>query len=68
MNAYVQTKEEFDSYAGEVMHLLSTGALKITISGVYDLKDAGKAHTDLEVYQVSNYSNLRGGKLLESWC
>lgn len=46
---YIQTKEEFDYYAGELMKLLSTGELKITISQVYGLKDAAEAHTDLEV-------------------
>lgn len=46
---YIQTKEEFDYYATELMHLLSNGHLKVTISSVYDLKDAGKAHSDLEV-------------------
>lgn len=49
MNVYIKTNEEFDFYAGELMRLLENGHLKITISGVYDLKDAGKAQTDLEV-------------------
>jgi NADPH2:quinone reductase len=47
-NVYIRTKEEFDHYATELMGLLSNGHLKITISAVYDLKDAGKAQTDLE--------------------
>ena len=46
---YIQTKEEFDHYAGRLMRMLSSGELKITISETYDLKDAGKAHTALEV-------------------
>jgi NADPH2:quinone reductase len=46
---YIQTKEEFDHYAGRLMQMLSSGELKITISETYDLKDAGKAHTALEV-------------------
>jgi hypothetical protein len=49
MGVYIQTKEEFDYYATELMRLLSNGELKITISNIYDLKDVGKAHTDLEV-------------------
>lgn len=48
MNVYVKTSKEFDYYAGWVMDWLSKGLLKITISGVYDLKDAGQAHTALE--------------------
>ena len=46
---YVQTKEEFEHYAGEAMQLLSNGGLKIDVSKVYDLKDAGQAHEDLQV-------------------
>jgi NADPH:quinone reductase len=46
---YVQTKEEFAFYAGETMKLLSSGGLKVDVSKVYDLKDAAKAHLDLEV-------------------
>jgi NADPH:quinone reductase len=49
MGVYIQTKEEFDYYAGQLMTLLSSGHLKINISKVYDLKDAAKAHADLEV-------------------
>ena len=49
MGVYIQTKEEFDHYAGELMRMLSTGELKITVSEIYDLKDAGKAQTALEV-------------------
>ena len=46
---YVQTKEEFAHYAGEVMKLLSNGGLKIDVSKVYDLTEAGHAHEDLQV-------------------
>lgn len=46
---YVKTREEFEYYATEAMQLLATGKLKITISKIYDLKDAGQAQADLEV-------------------
>ena len=46
---YIQTREEFNHYAGELMQMLSRRELKIIISEVYDLKDAAKAHTALEV-------------------
>ena len=49
MAVYIQTAEEFASYATELMDMLSSGRLKITISAVYDLKDAGKAQDDLQV-------------------
>jgi NADPH:quinone reductase len=45
---YIQTKEEFDFYASELMRLLSNGHLKITISKVYELERARDAHMDLE--------------------
>jgi NADPH2:quinone reductase len=49
---YIQTKEEFDKYATELMDLLSSGKLKITISKIYDMKDVAKAHNDLEVFHL----------------
>jgi NADPH2:quinone reductase len=65
---YIQTKEEFDYYAGELMKLLSKGELKITISKIYDLKDAGQAHSDLEVLDLTTLTDFQGrkttGKLL----
>jgi len=45
---YVETKEEFDSYATELMSMLTNGHLKISISGIYELENVGKAHSDLE--------------------
>ena len=53
MGVYIQTREEFDYYATQLMKLLSNEQLKITISKIYDLKDVGKAHTDLEVQIVT---------------
>jgi NADPH:quinone reductase len=49
IGVYIQTKEEFSYYADELMKLLSNGDLKITISQVYELKDAAQAHANLEV-------------------
>jgi len=54
MGVYIQTKEEFDLYATELMHLLSNGHFKVTVSKVYDLKDAAQAQSDLEV-QFGSY-------------
>jgi NADPH2:quinone reductase len=64
---YIQTKEEFELYATELMDLLSSGKLKITISKIYDLKDAAKAHTDLEVNDIKASLTFRGGKRQENW-
>jgi len=63
---YIQTREEFDYYATELMRLLSNGELKITISKIYDLEDVGKAHTDLEVPSFLDKLIFRGGRLLEN--
>jgi NADPH:quinone reductase len=65
---YVQTKEEFQPVAQELMRLLATGELKISISKMYELKDAGKAHLDLEVCMKGDRTDCRGGGLLASWC
>lgn len=59
---YIQTKEEFELYATELMDLLASGKLKITISQIYDLKDAAKAHIDLEVYDIKASLIFREGK------
>ena len=65
---YVQKKEEFEFYARELMQLLTKGKLKITISRIYELKDAAQAHSDLEVSSDEISTNSQGrkttGKLL----
>jgi len=68
---YVETKEEFAYYAGGVMKLVSNGGLKIDVSKVYDLKDAGQAHEDLQVPLPplnGIYLIDRDVKRQESWC
>ena len=65
---YIQTKEEFEVYASELMRLLSNGRLKISISKIYDLKDAAQAHTDLEVSSDNVELSFRGGKQPGNCC
>ncbi|KAJ3272280.1 NADPH:quinone reductase [Terramyces sp. JEL0728] len=44
----IKTEQDFKNYASELFELISQGKLDITVSKVYDLQDAGQAHTDLE--------------------
>jgi NADPH2:quinone reductase len=54
---YLATPEELRWRASELMTLVTSGALKVRISGVYALADAARAHQDLE-------SRATAGKLL----
>ncbi len=44
----IQNKDMLNIAASEFMNLLGNGDIKIEIGQRYDLKDAGKAHSDLE--------------------
>lgn len=54
---YLATPDELRWRVGELMTLVSSGALKVRISARYPLADAGRAHRDLE-------SRATTGKLL----
>jgi NADPH:quinone reductase len=54
---YVRTREELTSVTDAVFGMYNKGQLKLRISRVYALEDAGRAHTDLE-------SRRSTGKLL----
>jgi NADPH2:quinone reductase len=54
---YLATPEELRWRVGELMPLVTSGALKVRISGVYALAEAARAHQDLE-------SRATTGKLL----
>lgn len=54
---YLATPEELRWRVGEVMALVSSGALQVRVSATYPLDDAGQAHRDLE-------SRATTGKLL----
>jgi NADPH2:quinone reductase len=45
---YVATRDELLWRAGEVLAYVAAGALKVRVSRVYPLAEAGAAHTDLE--------------------
>jgi NADPH:quinone reductase len=66
---YLQTKEEFDHYATRLMKMLSNNELKISVSQIYDLKDAAKAQDDLQVcFQRNTANHVRDEELLGNCC
>jgi len=45
---FIRTCDEFAWRTRELLDLISNGALKVTVSGHYPLKDAAQAHRDLQ--------------------
>jgi NADPH2:quinone reductase len=45
---YVRTREELISITDAIFAMYRTGQLKLLVNPAYSLKDAGKAHSDLE--------------------
>lgn len=45
---YIATRKELEASARDLIHLVKTGVVKIKINQAYPLKDAAKAHRDLE--------------------
>lgn len=56
---YSATQEELDWRAGDVLHWIAQGKLKLHIHKVYALADAGQAHRDLEGRQTTGKLLLR---------
>ncbi len=54
---YISVREDLDRYAAELFDFIRSGKLEIAIHEVYPLKEAGRAHTDIE-------SRKTKGKLL----
>ncbi|KAK3897733.1 hypothetical protein C8A05DRAFT_38692 [Staphylotrichum tortipilum] len=50
---YIATREEFEQYANELFDLLVSGALKVSIHGLYSLADVKQAHIDLEARKTT---------------
>ena len=48
LNHYIATKEELMSLTRELFSVVRKGAVKIQVNQRYNLKDAAKAHRDLE--------------------
>ena len=45
---YTRSADEFSWRAGELLDAINSGTISVTVSERYDLKDAEKAHRDLE--------------------
>jgi NADPH:quinone reductase len=45
---FTRTRDEFGWRAGELLDAIADGAIRITIGGRYPLKDASRAHQDLQ--------------------
>jgi NADPH2:quinone reductase len=46
--SYITTHEDLQQRATSVLNMIATGAVKLRIEHLYPLRDAAKAHTDLE--------------------
>lgn len=57
VNGYVAERKDLEKYTGELFDLLLSKKIEVVIHEVYPLKDAAKAHTDIESRKTS-------GKLL----
>ncbi len=51
---YIATREEFEQYANELFELLTSGALKVSIHGLYSLADVKQAHI-VSICIISQY-------------
>jgi NADPH:quinone reductase len=45
---YVYTREEFEFYTEELLQMMVNDKFNVFIHKIYDLKDVGQAHMDLE--------------------
>jgi NADPH2:quinone reductase len=58
LNHYITTTEELTSLARELFNIVRKGAVKIQVNQHYALKDAAKAHRDLEQRKTTGSSVL----------
>lgn len=57
VNGYVAERKDLEKYTSELFDLVASGKINVAIHDVYPLKDAARAHTDIE-------SRKTTGKLL----
>ena len=48
MNTYTATREDLLTAARELFEVVEIGAVKITVNQTYPLREAARAHRDLE--------------------
>lgn len=51
--AYTATRAELEARAGEILHAVANGALKLRIEHTYPLAEAAQAHRDLEARKTT---------------
>jgi NADPH2:quinone reductase len=58
LNHYISDPIEYKKLAGELFSIVRNGGVKVEINQSYDLKDAQKAHTDLEARKTTGSTLL----------
>ncbi len=58
LNTYVAGREDLVATAGDLFNVVRSGAVKIPVNQKYALKDAAKAHQDLEARETTGSSIL----------
>ncbi len=58
LNHYISDPIEYKKLAGELFSIVRKGGVKVEINQIYDLKDAQKAHTDLEARKTTGSTLL----------
>ena len=58
LNTYVARREDLVATAGDLFNVVRSGAVKIPVNQKYALKDAAKAHQDLEARETTGSSIL----------
>jgi NADPH2:quinone reductase len=58
LNNYVAKREDLLATANDLFNVVASGAVKIPINQTYPLKDARKAHEDLEGRETTGSSIL----------
>ena len=58
LDDYVRERDALERAAGELFDLLSTGALRVRIDQEYPLRDAARAHADLQARKTTGSSLL----------
>jgi len=58
LNHYISTPDDYIKLARELFSMVRKGAIKISIKQTYDLKDASRAHADLEARKTTGSTLL----------
>jgi NADPH2:quinone reductase len=58
LNTYVSTQEELQEAADDLFFMVMSGTVKISINQIYPLREAVRAHADLEARKTSGSSVL----------